>query len=106
MPPFDNDLREALRRREPPPGFAERVLARAGNLGRHERPAFTWRWAAAAAAIILVGGSLLYERHLQRVAGERAREQTMLALRLTGSKLHDVRQHLFELQRRTIELPE
>lgn len=107
MNPFDNDLRRLLGRREPPRGFAERVLARARDLDRPRQPAFDWRWAAAAAAVVmLTAGSYLYQDHRRRVEGEWAKEQALLALRVTGSKLRSAQQQVLELQRRSIELPE
>lgn len=106
MSPFDDDLRTALGRTQPPRGFAERVLAGARELDRTRKPLFAWRWVAVAAAVlVLTSGSLLYQNHRRQLEGERASEQAMLALRVTGSKLRTVQQQLFEMQRRTIELP-
>ncbi len=90
MKSFEDELRQALRRREPPPGFAERVLARAGARQRQpRRPAWLdWRWLAPVAALLVltVGLNLFLERR-RRLAGEQAKQQVMLALQLTGSKL-------------------
>jgi hypothetical protein len=94
MSRLDDALREALRREEPPDGFAERVMARiqaapdragawAGWLDAFRRP--HWRWATAIAAVALAVGAAEYRN--QRVEGERAKDQVMLALRITGSKL-------------------
>jgi len=106
--PFDKDFREALQRREPPPGFAEKVLSRARQLHSRPKRFFAWRWAvaAAAAALVLTVGSLEYREHLRRVEGERAKEQVMLALRLTGSELRAVQERLARVQQRVIEVPE
>jgi hypothetical protein len=104
MSRFEEALREALRRQEPPEGFAGRVMAR---IQSREREAAggglaigPWgrllagfraprlRWAAACAAAALLLGGLEYRRQsLERAEGERASRQVMLALRITGSKL-------------------
>lgn len=90
MSRLEDELREALRRREPPAGFAERVLgrARARATGRRRPPLLQWRWLAAAAALVVLAAGLhLMEERRRRQEGERAKEQVMLALRLTGAKL-------------------
>ena len=102
---FDDDLREALRRRQPPSGFAGRVLVRVRELETTSKPHYGWRWmagAAMAAVLVLAVSVSAYREHRRNIEGERAKEQVMLALRLTGSKLQSVQQHV---QQRTIELP-
>jgi hypothetical protein len=95
MSPLDNDLREALRRQDPPVGFADRVLAIAYESEARRRSSVIWRWAVAAAAIVvLTAGLSIYREHLRRLEGEKVKEQVMLALRLTGSKLLEIRTHL------------
>jgi hypothetical protein len=97
MSRLDDAFREALRRQEPPDGFAERVMSRiqarpervgvwAGLLAAFRRPRL--RWATALAAAALVVGAVEYRNERERRAeGERAKEQVMLALRITGGKL-------------------
>jgi len=94
MSRLDDELKRALRRQEPPPGFAERVLARAQTPPSARR---WWvlppTWAAAAAAIALLAGGVEMERQRRlRAQGEFAKEQVMLALRITGSKLQFVKE--------------
>lgn len=101
MKDLENELRKALSRREPPDGFAERVMA-------HLEPAPTpkpgWREAlislvrvpslrlAAAgvvACLLLTLGALHYRRAQQeRAAGEAAKAQVMEALRIASQKLN------------------
>jgi len=85
MASLEDELRSALRRREPSPDFAERVLARvsAAPVRRAQHPWVPWL-AAIAAALLLTVGSLDY-RHYR---GERAKDQVLLAMRIAGSKLN------------------
>ena len=97
MSRLDDELRNALRREEPPLGFAGRVLARAESMPSRRR---WWafprmRWAAAAAAVVLLASGLGIERQRRiRAQGEFAKEQVMLALRITGSKLQFVKEKI------------
>jgi hypothetical protein len=103
MSSFDDELKSALRRQNPPQGFADRVLARAAEQrSRQVKSAWrdSWlkifaqplpllRWAAVAAvAIALVLGGVHY-RNMQRerARGEAAKERLLLALRIAGNKL-------------------
>jgi hypothetical protein len=100
MNPLDQELKNALRRREPPADFTRRVMA---NLQPDRPPKPGWggalrnlyrfpalRWAAAAALCAsLVIVLLAYRRHQQTLArGEMARAKVMLALRITSAKLN------------------
>ncbi len=94
MSRLEDELKNALRREEPPAGFAERVLTRAAAPKR--RWSFTGlfgtrgvRWALAGAlTLVLAGAGLEYRQHEEeRARGEAARAQLMLALRITGTKL-------------------
>ena len=111
MKQLDDELRDALRREEPPVGFAERVLAAAAA---GERPnagmsgpaplAERWRiagWMAAAAVIALVAGGIQYQAvenaREERARGEAAKEQVIQALRITGHKLQVVQAKVKEI---------
>jgi hypothetical protein len=103
MSSFDDELKSALRRQDPPQGFPDRVLARAaGQRSRQTKPAWRdlWlkifaqplpllRWAAVAAvAIGLVLGGVHYRNvQRERARGEAAKERLLLALRIAGNKL-------------------
>src|SRR5271169_2944096 len=102
---FDDELKSALHRQEPPQGFTDRVLARAaGQRSRQIKPEWrdSWlkifirplrtpvlRWAAVAAvsAALVLGG--VHYRNVQRehARGEAAKERLLLALRIAGNKL-------------------
>lgn len=104
MEELERDLQAALRRRPAPTGFAQRVLARieaapapsAKPWWRSRgllRP--NWRWAAAAALVIsLAAGSALEYQRQERARGERASQQVILALEITGSALRAVRSQI------------
>ena len=88
---LENDLKDALRRVPAPEGFANRVLERVRNEERR-RPA-RWHWWRAVAATFLLAAILggwgaheMIERRQER-EGQRAREQVLLALRITGEKV-------------------
>src|SRR4030095_6940249 len=108
MSQFERDLREALRRKEPPPGSAGRVIARVREIDeRSEARAWwkwSWRWSESAALVVmlLAGGSLYRERRRQEA--ERSKDQLMLALRVTGAKVRVVQERLSQIQLKTIEL--
>jgi hypothetical protein len=102
---LDDELRRALKRQPPSPDFADRVLARIargdveGGRGKGEggrgtaeggkpaRPALRWL-AAAAALILVVGGSVGYYAHQQSAAeAERVKAEIRLALQITSEKI-------------------
>ncbi len=98
MSKLDDALREALRRAEPPEGFAERVMAkvevrraRAGLWGALAEAFRSPRlqWATALACILLLAGGYEFMRwRTERASGERAKQEYMLALHIAGGKLH------------------
>jgi hypothetical protein len=102
MDEFEKELRDHLQARPAPAGFADGVMRRIE--GRKPRRSWrflwqpAWRWAAVAAlvAMTVLGG--LAREHQQRVAGERAREQVLLALRITGTTLNQVQHKVNEDQ--------
>jgi hypothetical protein len=95
---LERELREGLAARSAPGGFAEKVLARVDSreARRQSRPArfLHWRGALAAALIaaVLITAALWQRRREQRIAGERARAQVILALRITNSTLDTILQ--------------
>ncbi len=97
MDDFERELKEQLQAREVPAGFTERVMARVPEqrVSSWKWVGFgmpAWRWAVAALLVAgMVAGGVEHDRQ-QRIAGARAREQVLLALRITGSSLRDVQQ--------------
>lgn len=93
MDRLEESLKSALARKEPPPGFAGRVAARAAAT-RAPR-SFAPRWVAAAAVVVMaVGSGVAYRRH----QGEMAKEQVMQAMKITAVKLHRIQAHVQEVR--------
>lgn len=101
---LDNDLRRALRRESPAPGFAGRVLERIVEDGRSRPsrqaglPAFQW-WRAAAASVMLaavLGGYAVHEV-AERRRGERARQEVLRAMSIASEKVRIAQQEVREI---------
>ena len=103
---FEDELKNALRRQEPPRGLADRVLARAAEIGSRNvdqvwrdlwpkifdqplAPANVLRWATVTvlAAGLVVGGVHFRSVQRERAQGEAAKQRLLLALRIAGRKL-------------------
>jgi len=95
---LENDLKRALRRTEPDPGFAERVLSRIERSGglpdrldarpAKSRPLHWWRAAAASVTLAtLLGGYTTY-RVVEYKRGERAKEQLLTAMHIASEKVN------------------
>ena len=90
-------LRQGLRPRQTPAGFTARVMARVPETSPapsiQKKRTFgvpAMRWATAAALLVVAGGSYWQHEQKERVAGERARGQLILALRMSATTLNDV----------------
>jgi anti-sigma-K factor RskA len=94
---LERELHESLTARSAPLGFTTRVMARIDARKKSAAARVPlWRWVTAVAALaatclaLVVGGR--YERQRQeQIEGEHAREQVILALRITHSTLEEVR---------------
>ena len=123
---FDDELRLALRREEPPPDFTGRVMARIAPLPSEEKqekprektgwlrklteffqpPRMKWmKWAmtGAMAVLLIITGFGVYQRRenerrrLAEIAeGERAKEQVMLAMRIASATLNVAQKKVYE----------
>ncbi len=99
----ESELRDAYARRQPVPGFTERVMERVRVNGDHasepirkrpERHPLAWRWAVAGAmaASLAVGVYIQQDRNRQAgIEDERAAEELMLSLQLAGQKINRAR---------------
>lgn len=107
MDPFEQQLRGAFRRVEPPPGLEQRILLRVRP--RPPRPSPRWL-AAAAVAVLVTGGSLGLLRWQQQrtraLQAERVRQQITLTLEITSRALARTGQRLKSIGVETIRLQE
>ena len=79
---LEQELAQALARKEPAAGFDGRVRARL-----HRRP----RWLAIAATVlVMTGGGEAWRQYQGRIA----KEEVMTAMRIAGSQLNRVQMHL------------
>jgi hypothetical protein len=97
---LDIDLKRALKRESPAPGFAGRVLARIeaedgqswpsgaaeSPVLRRKRPVW-WRAAAASVAFATIVGGYTTWRVVEHRRGERAKEQVLLAMKIASEKV-------------------
>lgn len=94
---LERELRESLATRSAPLGFTRRVLARAEAREKSTAARWTlWRRIFAAAVVVATCLALVIGNHYERVRqwqieGEDARDQVILALRITHSTLEEVR---------------
>ena len=99
-PGFERELRAALQPRPAPEGFVGRVLAKVDALPGHgpapwpirtiRNPVVRGGIAALLLMSVGIGGYFEHQRERQ-IAGEQARQQVLLALRIASSTLQDVR---------------
>ena len=107
---LEDDLKTALARTEPSEDFTDRVLARVntpppepwserfGLLCRP--PRLQWVALCLIASILIPAAGVQYRKERQlRAEGERAKQQLVFAMRITGSKLHHVQRKVRELGR-------
>jgi hypothetical protein len=123
---FDDELKRALRRKEPAPDFTDRVMSRVTDLQKREKlrertdwlKRFAeffqprqmnwmnwtkWAMAGAMAILLLIAGLGVHNRRenerrrLAEIAeGERAKEQVMLAMRIASEKLNVAKKKVHE----------
>jgi hypothetical protein len=86
---LEEELKQALARKEPSPDFESRVRSRTRR--KTNVVMMTRRWmAAAAAVVVLVGAGEGYRWH----RGQEAKDQVMLAMRIAGGKLNRVQMEM------------
>ena len=92
---LEDELRSALRREDPPPGFVQRVTARAESPAPRVVPIFQpfriprMIWAGGLAALLAVGFAVMSE--YQDRKAERAGREATIALRIAAAKLNMTR---------------
>lgn len=83
---LEQELKGALKRQDPPAGFADRVARRV------VRPAYPRWWAGAAAAVVLLSAGLGYRQY----RGEMAKEQVMQAFKIAAVKVNHIQTQVRE----------
>jgi hypothetical protein len=113
MTHLEDELRNALKHKETPPGFAGRLVKRIRaetsatkswgerytSIFRHPRTA----WCVGVAAVILsiVIGITQYRSYQRgQLEGEQVKTQLMLALKIAGNKLSLAQRRVLEMQNR------
>jgi hypothetical protein len=84
---LEHDLKRALRRESPAPGFAGRVLQRIEHAEPEPRKPVWWRAAAASVTLGLLLGGYATHKVAEHRKGERAKEQVLAAMRIAGEKV-------------------
>ena len=92
---LENDLKRALRRQAPAPGFAARVMQRIEEQSAPKRRQPVW-WRAAAASVTLAAilGGYATHKVVEHRRGERAKEQVLTAMRIAGEKVRYAQQEV------------
>ncbi len=93
---LEDELRAALRREDPSPGFARRVAAQAKFSAKPKRAMPRMIWAAAIAAMLAVGFTATYE--YRQMKAERASRDAVIALRIAAEKLNMTREKVLRIE--------
>lgn len=94
---FEDRLRQAFLRRPAAPGLKRRILDRRNRrrtAGLHDRVVFLQRLAACLVLAIALGGAVTWRRMDQQRKGEAARNQVIIALRITNHALNQIQTRL------------
>ena len=98
--PLETNLRHALERESPAPGFATRVMPRIESHPEASRPpARRWRAVAAAVLVVSISGGWAVHREMERRAGARAADDALRALRIASEKINHAEEHVREIGR-------
>jgi hypothetical protein len=107
MTRFEEQLKEALARQDPPDDFNAGVLA-AIEKGRVRSSTGVWRWwvrwahswqvAPALAVLLVLSLGAIYHEQQRMARGEAAKEKLLIAMRIAGAKLHEARDRVSKVQ--------
>jgi hypothetical protein len=108
---FEDQLRESLRRVEPPAGLEQRILARVEARTRAAANSSRRRWLAMAASVVLVVSAGSYglhwrEQQLRQQQAEDARQKLVFALQLTSEQVSKVEGQLRAIGVQRIDVTE
>jgi len=99
MEDLEKQLKSAFQKQDAPEWFEARVMAAAKRAEgeKKSRPRWQWLVATAMAGVIAVGVGVEHQREVkERAAGEAAKAQLELALKITSVKLQKIQQKLNE----------
>ena len=91
---LENELRRALRRQAPAPGFAGRVLQRIGEEPMRTRKPMWFRAVAASFTLAVILGGYATHKVVEHRRGEHAKEQVLTAMRIAGEKVRYAQQEV------------
>lgn len=96
MTPFEEELKRALVRCEPPADFTERVLAQVSAAApkRGWYAVRGWQLVAIAAMALVMLGTIFQQQRSRARQGEQAKEKLLVAMRITGWKLQQAQEHV------------
>jgi hypothetical protein len=102
---LEQELRNALERKTPSPGFDEKILSKIASAAATQSPAVPRASARMllpiAATLLLASGGTFYfwNQHQQRVQAERAAQDLALALHIASDKVSAVQSKIQEIIR-------
>jgi hypothetical protein len=91
---LEHDLKRALRRESPAPGFAGRVLSRIEQPPQVRKRPVWWRAAAASVTLATLLGGYGAHKVAERREQEKAAEQVLLAMQIAGEKVRYAQQEV------------
>ena len=94
MEDLEQELREALTRQPAPPSLKHRLMERRRAQWPRNHTVLWQRLAACFVLAAVAGGAAIWHQHEERRKGEAAREQVMIALRITGHALNHMNTQL------------
>ncbi len=99
---MEEELRRALRRKQPSADFTKRVIEQIIRGTRTEaRGHWThWRTVAAALTLVVLLGGWAAHTVAERRAGERAKDEVLLALRIAGAKVRYAQNQVHDIGRK------
>jgi hypothetical protein len=94
MDDFEQELRQAFARRPAPPGLKRRLME---NRRRQQPRNFAIPWQRLAAVVVLsavLSGAAAWHKREEQRKGEEARQQVLIALRITNHALNQMNSQL------------
>src|SRR4051812_21296765 len=112
MTRFEEQLKQALTRQNPPTDFNARVLtaveqrrvgSSTGMWRWWARWAQSWQLAPALAALLALSVGAIYQEHQRSARGEAAKKELLTAMRVAGAKLQEARDRVWKVEGREVQ---